>query len=61
MNYSDTALAFSTIPVSSQVRMEDRISFLYLEYSQIRQDRTGVIAIREGLDGGGKKFGYSYL
>lgn len=45
MTYSDEALAFSQIPVSDQVRVEDRVSYLYLEYCLIRQDRTGVVAI----------------
>lgn len=44
MAYSEEALAFSTIPVSHQIRLEDRISYLYLEYATIRQDRTGVVA-----------------
>lgn len=55
MNYSDTALAFSTIPASSQIRLEDRISFLYLEYCQVRQDKTGVIVIKENSRGEGEK------
>lgn len=44
MSYSDEALAFSTIPTDHQIRLEDRVSFLYLEYCVIRQDKTGVIA-----------------
>ena len=44
MAYSDEALAFATIPVNHQIRLEDRISYLYLEYATIRQDRTGVVA-----------------
>lgn len=44
MSYSEEALAFSTIPTDHQVRLEDRVSFLYLEYCVIRQDKTGVIA-----------------
>ena len=44
MAYSEEALAFSTIPTKDQVRLEDRVSYLYLEYCQVRQDRTGVIA-----------------
>lgn len=48
MSYSEEALAFSKIPVDHQVRLEDRISFLYLEYCQIRQSRTGVVAISKG-------------
>ncbi|WP_246858132.1 MULTISPECIES: CRISPR-associated endonuclease Cas1 [unclassified Corynebacterium] len=45
MAYSEEALAFSQIPTKDQIRVEDRISFLYLEYCLIRQDRTGVVAI----------------
>ncbi|CAB0969749.1 type I-E CRISPR-associated endonuclease Cas1 [Corynebacterium diphtheriae] len=48
MPYSHDAIAFSTIPASHQIRLEDRLSFLYLEYCLIRQDRTGVIAIQNG-------------
>lgn len=44
MSYSEEALAFSTIPTDHQVRLEDRVSFLYLEYCVVRQDKTGVIA-----------------
>ncbi|MFW0110218.1 type I-E CRISPR-associated endonuclease Cas1e [Rothia sp. P13129] len=44
MAYSDEALAFSTIPASHQVRLEDRVSFLYLEYCVIKQEKTGVVA-----------------
>lgn len=47
MTYSENALAFSKIPVSKQVRVEDRISFLYLDYCKILQDETGVIAVFE--------------
>jgi CRISPR-associated protein Cas1 len=47
MTYSERARAFSRIPVADHVRLEDRVSFLYLEYSQVVQDRTGVWAIRE--------------
>ncbi|XCB30944.1 hypothetical protein RQN30_06305 [Arcanobacterium hippocoleae] len=46
MSYSQDALTFSTIPPSYQIRIEDRVSFLYLDYCLVRQDRTGVIAIR---------------
>ena len=49
--YSDEALAFSKIPVSHQVRMEDRVSYLYLEYTRIIQDNTGVVAVSEKEDG----------
>lgn len=48
MTYSEKARAFSRIPVADQVRLEDRVSFLYLEYAVVVQDRTGVWAIREG-------------
>jgi len=51
VGYSDKARAFSRIPVVDQVRLEDRVSFLYLEHSQVVQDRTGVWAIREGEPG----------
>jgi CRISPR-associated protein Cas1 len=47
MAYSDEAVAFSTLPVGHQVRLEDRVSFLYIEYCAVRQDRTGVVAIGE--------------
>lgn len=44
MAYSDEALVFSTIPADHQVRLEDRVSYLYLEKASIRQDKTGVVA-----------------
>lgn len=44
MAYSESALAFSTIPADHQVRLEDRVSYLYLEKASIRQDKTGVVA-----------------
>lgn len=50
MSYSEEALSFAKIPVDHQVRLEDRISFLYLEYCLIRQSRTGVVAISQGDD-----------
>lgn len=53
MSYSKEALAFSTIPPSHQVRLEDRLSFLYLEYCLVRQDRTGVVAIRDARNDDG--------
>lgn len=43
MAYSEEALAFSIIPTKDQVRLEDRVSYLYLEYCQVRQDRTRVL------------------
>lgn len=48
MSYSAEALAFSQIPPHEQIRLEDRLSFLYLEYCLVRQDRTGVVAISRG-------------
>lgn len=47
MAYSEKARAFSRIPVSDQVRLEDRVSYLYLEYARVVQNRTGVWALRE--------------
>jgi len=44
MAYSSDAIAFSQIPAEHQVRLEDRVSFLYLERYSIRQDKTGVVA-----------------
>lgn len=44
MAYSEDAITFSTIPADHQVRLEDRVSFAYLERAAIRQDRTGVVA-----------------
>lgn len=52
MSYSDEALAFSTIPTDHQVRLEDRVSFLYLEYCVVRQDKTGVIAYGGDIEKG---------
>ena len=43
MAYSEEALAFSTIPTKDQVRLEDRVSYLYLEYCQVRQ--VGIIPV----------------
>ena len=53
MAYSEEAIAFSTIPPTQQVRLEDRVSFLYLERCVVRQDKTGLVAFRaqdEGQD-----------
>ncbi len=47
MAMSDTAIAFSTIPADHQVRLEDRVSFAYVERARIVQDRTGVVALWE--------------
>ncbi len=51
MTYSEKARAFSRIPVADQVRLEDRVSFLYMEYAMVVQGRTGVWAIRAGEPG----------
>lgn len=45
MAYSDRALAFSTLPAGHQVRLEDRVSFAYLDMSVIYQGRTAVWAM----------------
>ncbi|MDO4665076.1 MAG: type I-E CRISPR-associated endonuclease Cas1e [Actinomycetaceae bacterium] len=45
MAYSAEALAFAKVPVSEQVRLEDRVSYAYIEYARIVQDRTGVVAL----------------
>ncbi len=50
MAYSTEALAFSQIPPSHQIRLEDRVSFAYLERANIVQDRTGVVALGQ-IDG----------
>lgn len=52
MSYSDDAITFAQIPADHQIRLEDRVSFLYLERCAIRQDRTGVVALssEEGED-----------
>lgn len=47
MAMSDEAIAFATIPASSQIRLEDRVSYAYLEYARLTQDRTGVVALFE--------------
>ena len=48
--YSEGALAFSTIPADHQVRLEDRVSYLYLEKAAIRQDKIGVVAYSSSDD-----------
>lgn len=55
MSYSDQALAFSTIPASHQLRLEDRVSFAYLEHANIVQDRTGVVALGSDESGFSKR------
>ncbi len=42
MSYSENALAFATLPVSHQVRLEDRVSFAYIDKAVVYQGRTGV-------------------
>lgn len=44
MAYSDLALAFSTIAPNEQIRLEDRISFAYLDCVVVQQEETGVVA-----------------
>lgn len=51
MVYSDDAIAFSQIPADHQVRLEDRVSFLYLERCSVRQDKTGVVAYSGAEEG----------
>lgn len=51
MAYSDDAIAFSQIPADHQVRLEDRVSFLYLERCSVRQDKTGVVAYSGAEEG----------
>lgn len=50
MTYSDEALAFSVLPAGHQVRLEDRVSFAYVEHAAIVQDRTGVVALKDDED-----------
>lgn len=45
MAYSERAIAFSRLPASHQVRLEDRVSFAYIDMSVIYQGRTGVWAM----------------
>lgn len=45
MAYSDRALAFATIAAGHQVRLEDRVSFAYIDMSVIYQGRTAVWAL----------------
>ena len=44
MTYSDLAIAFTKVPAAEQVRLEDRVSFAYIEYAVVYQDRIGVWA-----------------
>lgn len=50
MPYSGEAIAFATIPAGDQVRLEDRISYVYLEHAEVVQDRTGVVALKKEGD-----------
>lgn len=44
-------VAFSKLPPSKQVRFEDRVSFLYLEYRKVIQGEFGVIALGTNEEG----------
>ncbi|MDO5752435.1 type I-E CRISPR-associated endonuclease Cas1e [Arthrobacter sp.] len=46
MTYSQQALAFATLPAGHQVRLEDRVSFAYIDMAVIYQGRTGVWAMQ---------------
>lgn len=50
MAYSPIALQFAAIGAADQVRLSDRVSFLYLEYAQVVQGRTGVLALQTEED-----------
>lgn len=50
MAYSANALQFAAIGAADQVRLTDRVSFLYLEYAQIIQGQTGVLALQSEAD-----------
>lgn len=47
MSYSDRALAFATIPAGHQVRLEDRVSFAYMDMATVYQNRTGIWAMQD--------------
>ncbi|RNL59204.1 type I-E CRISPR-associated endonuclease Cas1e [Arthrobacter oryzae] len=47
MSYSERALAYATIPAGHQVRLEDRVSFAYIDKATIYQNRTGVWALQD--------------
>ena len=53
VSYSDEAVAYRLIPPVEQVRFSERVSFLWIDRAQIRQDDTGIVAVlrREGEDG----------
>lgn len=47
MGFSKLALEFTKISVPAQVRVTDRISYLYLEYVKVYSNRTGVWAVSD--------------
>ena len=51
MTYSERALRFANIGATEQVRLTDRVSYLYLEYAQVVQDKTGVLALQSDESG----------
>ncbi|TFD21306.1 type I-E CRISPR-associated endoribonuclease Cas2 [Cryobacterium sp. TMS1-13-1] len=51
MAYSPKALQYASIGAAEQVRLTDRVSYLYLEYAQIVQGRTGVLALQADESG----------
>ncbi|TFD45941.1 type I-E CRISPR-associated endonuclease Cas1 [Cryobacterium frigoriphilum] len=51
MAYSAKALQYASIGAAEQVRLTDRVSYLYLEYAQIVQGRTGVLALQADENG----------
>lgn len=51
MSYSAKALQYANIGAADQVRLTDRVSYLYLEYAQIVQGRTGVLALQTDESG----------
>ena len=54
MTYSEDAITFSQIPADHQVRLEDRVSFLYLEHCSVRQEKTGIVAFSSSPDATGQ-------
>jgi CRISPR-associated protein Cas1 len=51
VNYSPKALQYANIGAAEQVRLTDRVSYLHLEYAQIVQGRTGVLALQSDENG----------
>lgn len=45
MSFSEQAIAYRLIPPHDQVRFSDRVSFLWIDRAQVRQDDTGIVAI----------------